>query len=111
MNLLTKSPASPEMIDALKADGQTVMEVTVKRYYILHTEPAMAPLMHEWFVLYRGRSHAYRDGSLVGGADEVQQIKNLTTGKAVNINEKPPTDSSNTEPQTGPTTTAECAAS
>jgi hypothetical protein len=83
MKLLTKSPASPEMIEALKAEGQTVVEVTMKRYYIVHSQPDLPALMQEWFVKYRGSSHAYRDGSHVGGADEVQQVRNLTTGETI----------------------------
>ena len=85
MTLLTKSPASPEMIAAMKAEGQTVVEVTVKRYYILHTQADIASLMQEWFVKYRGSSHAYRDGSHVGGADVVVSVTNATTGQPITL--------------------------
>lgn len=85
MLVLAKSPASPEMIEALKAEHQVVVEVTVKRYYILHKQEGMDALMNEWFVRYRGSSHAYRDSSLVGGADVVTEIKNLTTNQPIVI--------------------------
>ena len=85
MTLLTKSPSSPETIAALKKEGQIVVEVTVKRYYILHNEAGLAHLMKEWFIKFRGRSHAYRDGSHVGGADEVQQVRILTTNETIDL--------------------------
>ena len=85
MKMFTKSPSSPEVIEALKADGQVVVEVTIKRLYILQNEADLPRLMKEWFVDYRGRSHAYRDGSLVGGTDEVQQVRNLTTGEEITL--------------------------
>jgi hypothetical protein len=83
MKILTKSPDDPELVAAFKAQGKVVLEVTTKRFYILHAKPDLDQLLQEWFVRYRGCSHAYRDGSLVGGADEVQQVHNLTTGEVL----------------------------
>jgi hypothetical protein len=83
--ILAIDPASPEGIAAYKQKGYVVLEVTVKRLYILQGEEgqALKPLIHEWFGTYRGRSHAYRDGSHVGGGDVVQQVRNLTDGGKV----------------------------
>lgn len=85
MTILSKSPASPEMIEALKAEHQVVVEVTVKRYYVLHKHDNMEALMKEWFIRYGGSSHAYRDGSHVGGADVIQEVKNLTTNQPISL--------------------------
>ena len=84
--MLTLHPASPEMVAAFEKIGQTVIEVTVKRYYVLNTEADLTSLMQEWFVKFRGRSHAYRDGSHIGGGgDMVQEIRNVTTDKIITL--------------------------
>ena len=91
MNLFLKSPASPTMIETLRKEGEIVIEVTVKQLYILHNSetPSLGELMDEWFVTYQGRGHAYRDGSHVGGADTVLEVKNLSDGgKIVPLQEK-----------------------
>ena len=79
MNVLVKDPRSPEMLATLKQNGEVVVEVTVKQLYILHNEPrSLGQVMWDWFVKWRGRFHAYRDSSHVGGADEVVAVRNLT---------------------------------
>ena len=86
MTVFTKDPRSPEVLAAIKKDGQVLLEVTTKQLYIAHAEPdgSLTALMKEWFVTYRGRSHAYRDGSHMGGGDEVQLVRNLTDdGKVI----------------------------
>ncbi len=85
MTLFTKDPASPEIIEALKKNGEVLLEVTLKRLYIVsHTED-LGPLMQQWFVKHRGLSHAYRDGSLIGGSDNVTQIRNLTDDTVIDL--------------------------
>lgn len=85
MTVFTKDPASPEVIEALKKEGKTLLQVTCTRLYMLEGEPerGLETLMHEWFVRYRGRFHAYRDGSHMVGGDVVTEVKVLTDGGRV----------------------------
>lgn len=97
MSLITKDPASQEMIEHFKKQGATVVQVTMTRLYIIEGNDGrpVEDLMQEWFVKYRGSSHAYRDGSHVGGSDEVQEVKVLTEeGRVIFMKpqSKPPTD-------------------
>ena len=85
MNVFTQPLDSPEVIEKLKNDGECVIEVTMTRNYIVSAHEDLPALMKEWFVRHRGRSHAYRDGSLVGGSDVVQKVKNLSTGLEIDL--------------------------
>lgn len=80
MTVFSKDPRSPEMLAELKQKGLIVVEATVRQLFILHQaeERSLKETMQDWFVRYNGRSHAYRDGSHVGGADEVQHVCDLT---------------------------------
>jgi hypothetical protein len=80
MTVFTKDPRSPEVLAAMKKDGQVLLEVTFKCLYVLREEPgeALPGMMKDWFVYWNGRSHAYRDSCHMGGGDEVQQVINLT---------------------------------
>jgi len=85
MTVFSKDPRSPEVIEVLKRKGEVLIEVTVKQLFVLHAgdDRSLEELMEEWFVKYRGCSHAYRDGSHIGGADEVVSVMNLTGGKEI----------------------------
>lgn len=87
--VLLKHPSNPEVIAQMKKAGQPVLAVTTTRYFILHggTEGRkIEDIVKEWFVKYNGSSHAYRDGSHVGGADEVSEVKVLTEeGRVINV--------------------------
>lgn len=85
MTVFTKDLTSPEVIEALKKEGKVLLEVTIKRHYIVSTGEDVPRLMADWFVHWNGRSHAYRDGCHVGGGgDAVQQVRDITDeGKVV----------------------------
>ncbi len=56
-----------------------VLEVTKKTYYILPEGEtrSIEEIKQDWFVDYAGRGHAYKDGSELGGKEEVVEIKEL----------------------------------
>lgn len=86
MTIFNKPLTDPELLAALKKDGKLVLEVTIKRYYVLHaSEQPVEEVVRDWFVKWNGRSHAYRDGSHVGGADQAISAKDLTNDKDVPI--------------------------
>jgi hypothetical protein len=83
MTIFTKDPTSPEVIAQLRRAGQVLLEVTTKQLYLVPASESrdLPALVREWFVTYRGRSHAFRDGSHIGGsADQVRRVRNLTNG-------------------------------
>jgi len=82
MTVFTNDPKLPEILEVLRARHEVLLEVTVKQLYILHAgdNQSLERLVHDWFVKYRGHSHAYRDGSHIGGGDELIQVRNLTDG-------------------------------
>lgn len=58
--------------------GCKVMEVTVKQYYVTYPNEKMTEqhIKQQWFGEEKlNSSHAYRDGSHIGGADELVDIK------------------------------------
>lgn len=81
MTIFKKPLTDPEVIAHLKAEGKTLIQVETVQYYVID-EPlpgqSLEPLMDEWFVRFRGQSHAYRDGSRVGGADKAITVTVLT---------------------------------
>ena len=91
-----KDPRSAEVLAALRKEGKVLLEVVCTQLYVLdyrYTSPpedeALEALCQEWFVEYRGKGHAYRDGAHIGGGDEVSLIKVLTDGKRI-IDLRPP---------------------
>lgn len=63
----------------LLENGAKIIEVTVKQLYITYPHEPMTEqqIKDEWFGTHMNRSHAYRDGSKVGNADEIVDIKFL----------------------------------
>jgi hypothetical protein len=79
MTVYTKPLTDPEVIKHLKAEGKVLLEVQTTRYFIVeHPVDNLDAILQEWFVQFRGRSHAWRDGSHVGGGDTVTKVKVLT---------------------------------
>lgn len=88
MNIFAKHPSSPEIVKALKAKGKRVIEITTKRIYIMDGKDSRPDdeLFHEWFVLFAGASHAYRDSCLVGNSERTQEVVILSEdNKKVNF--------------------------
>ena len=88
MIVFTKEPTSPEVVKYFKERGETLIEVTMKRLYVLSAGDGncIEDVLKDWFITYKGRSHAYRDGSLIGNSDDVIEIRNLTDdGKEIVI--------------------------
>lgn len=84
----------PEVIEHFRKEGEVILEVTMKRYYILRLDRSqtLKDIVHDWFVKWRGSSHAWRDGCHVGGsADEVILVKDLTNKVEVPITWTPET--------------------
>jgi hypothetical protein len=67
-----------------------VIEVTIKQYYITYPHEPLTEeqIKNEWFGTHLNKSHAYKDGSHVGGADEVVEVKFLTKDDLKTINKK-----------------------
>jgi len=61
-------------------EGRKVIEVTVKKYYVTYPHEPLTDeqLKKEWFGDFLNRSHAYKDASHIGGADELVDIKFLS---------------------------------
>lgn len=57
-----------------------ILEVNVKQYYIIEGYESMSDeeIKEEWFVKFKGQSHAYRDGSLIHGADHLISAHSLS---------------------------------
>jgi len=82
--VFTKPLTAPEVVEALKNEGKVLLQVTKTQFYIAHDDGTpVEALVEDWFVKYNGRSHAYRDGSHVGGADVVTEVKVVTDGNRV----------------------------
>jgi len=93
MILYTKHPASPEMVAHMKEKGGTLLLVACTQYYVIDhgIEQPLEELMREWFVEHRGRYHAFRDGSHLGGGDEVTEVKVLTQdGRVIDLRSPSP---------------------
>ena len=91
MTVFIKDPSSPEVVAVLKKEGKTLIRVVKTSLYLLQhpLETPLEALMEEWFVKYRGSSHACRDGSHIGGSDEASIITVLTEGNRL-IDLRPP---------------------
>jgi len=61
---------------ALK-DNCKVMEVTIKKYYVTYPHESLTEeeIEKEWFGDFLNRSHAYKDGSHIGNADKLVEVK------------------------------------
>lgn len=77
------------LIEHMKASGQRLIEVTTTRLYAIPEGDlgmSLEDLMREWFVKYRGGSHAFRDGSEVGGSVVFRSARVLTEdGKEIKV--------------------------
>jgi len=75
-------------VQALKTKCK-VIEATIKKTYITYPHEPMTEEMikEEWFGRYMNQSHAYKDGSHIGNADELVDLKFLKEGEEV-IDEK-----------------------
>jgi hypothetical protein len=94
MTIFTKDPRSAEVLAVLKKEGKVLLEVVTTRLYIIDSlpstdAPALETLCQEWFVKYRGRSHAWRDSCHIGGGDEASIVKVMTEGGRI-IDMRPP---------------------
>ncbi len=81
MTVYTKPLDDPELLAQLKSEGKTVLEVHATQYFIIDGLQGMKleDILRDWFVRHKGCSHAWRDGSHVGGgADTVSEVKVLT---------------------------------
>ena len=69
-----------EFFDSMKAQGAKVMEVTVKKYYVTYPHEPLTEdqLKVDWFgVQHFHKSHAYRDSSHIGNADQIVEVNFL----------------------------------
>ena len=81
MTIYTKPLTDPEVLASLKEEKKTLLEVKVSQFFIVDVPYGMTveQIVQDWFVRCRGRSHAWRDGSHVGGGgDVVSEVKVLT---------------------------------
>ena len=60
---------------------QHVFEVTIKRVYATENEIDKDLLEKEWFGTHMNQFHAYRDGSRIGGADQLVNVKEIKLPK------------------------------
>ena len=62
-----------------KKEGGRILEVTIKRYYVIPSGESMSTedIKKEWFEEYANQSHAYKDASRIGGGDKVVNVKEL----------------------------------
>lgn len=82
MTIFKKPMDDPEVVAHLKTEGKTLLQVQFTCYYLIdagHTDMTIEQIVQDWFVDYRGRSHAWRDGCHVGGGgDMATEVKVLT---------------------------------
>jgi len=66
---------------SLLKEGCKIIEATIKKTFITYPHERLTnqQIIDEWFGTHLNRSHAYKDGSHVGGADE------LVTAKFLNL--------------------------
>ncbi len=80
MTIFKKPLTDPEVIAHLKKEGSTLVEVQTTQYFVIEGLQGMKleDILHDWFIRFKGRSHAWRDASHVGGGDTVSEAKVLT---------------------------------
>ena len=68
-----------ELIKNSLKNNCKVIEVTIKKYYITYSDDTISneQIKSEWFDKFLNKSHAYKDGCHIGGADELVDIKFL----------------------------------